>query len=286
MYRTITVQPETQACGAEVTGVDLSAPLGDEQIAEIRRAWLEHHVLSFPGQSLSDDDLERFATYFGTLGEDPFFGPIPGRTHTAAILREANDTSPIFAEVFHSDWSFMEEPPIATLLYSLDIPPEGGDTFFVNQHMALAEMPAGLKARLDGKRAIHSAKLAYSPEGLYGNDDNVGSMDIRVSERAYEANAHPIIRSHAETGEPGVFGAPIAYIVGVEGMPDEEAGALVKEMHDWQTQNRFIYRHVWQKGMLVMWDNRSVLHRASGGYEGHRRELHRVTIYAGDDLSH
>ena len=280
MFETITVTPGDQACGAEVTGIDLSQPLNDQQIREIREAWLEHHVLAFPGQTLTDEDQERFATYFGTLGEDPFFGPIPGRQYTAAIRREADDTSPIFAEVFHSDWSFMPEPPIGTLLYALDIPPEGGDTFFVNQHKAVEEMPETLKARLQGKLGIHSAKLAYSPEGLYGDDDNIGSMDIRVSDIAYEQSTHPLLREHPETGELGVFGAPVAYIIGVEGMSDAESMPLIKEMHDWQTQDQFVYQHKWQEGMLVMWDNRSVLHRASGGYEGHRRELHRVTIYA------
>ena len=279
MAAEITITPSGQACGAAITGVDLSKPLNDDQIRAIRNAWLEHHVVSFPDQNLSDDDLERFATYFGRFGEDPFFGPIEGREHIAAICREAEDTSPIFAESFHSDWSFMASPPIATVLYGLDIPPSGGDTYFVNQHKALAEMPADLKSRLSGKTAVHSAKYAYSPEGLYGDEDNIGSMDIRPSEQAYESNTHEILRAHPETGEPGIFGAPIAYIIGIEDMPDEEAHALVGEMHEWQIQDQFVYQHKWQNNMLVMWDNRSVLHRASGGYEGHRRELHRITVY-------
>ena len=280
MTETITVTPSGQACGAAITGVDLTAPLTDTLVADIRAAWLKHHVLSFPDQKLSDDDLERFAGYFGQNGEDPFFGSIPGREHIAAIRREADDTSPIFAESFHSDWSFMEQPPIATVLYGLDIPPQGGDTFFVNQHKALNEMPADLRERLEGRQAVHSAVMAYSPEGLYGNEENIGSMDIRPSEIAREKNLHQIVRAHPETGELGLFGAPIGYIVGIEDMPDEDAHALVREMHEWQTQEQFIYQHKWQNDMLVMWDNRSVLHRASGGYEGHRRELHRITVYA------
>jgi taurine dioxygenase len=280
MTETLSVTPSGQACGAEVTGIDLSKPLDDDQTRQIRDAWLQHHVLSFPDQKLSDDDLERFAACFGSFGDDPFFGPIPGREHIAAIRREADDTTPIFAESFHSDWSFMAHPPIGTVLYGLDIPPEGGDTFFVNQHKALAEMPDGLRRRLEDKRAVHSARLAYSPEGFYGDEERIGSMDIRPSDQAYEQHSHPIIRAHPESGEPGIFGAPFAYIIGIEDMPDAEAGALVQEMHQWQTQDRFIYRHKWRNNMLVMWDNRSVLHRASGGYEGHRRELHRITIYA------
>src|SRR5690606_10333819 len=108
------VTPSGQSCGAAVTGIDLSRPLGDEQVAEIRAAWLEHHVLSFPGQHLSDDDLERFTLYFGDFGQDPFFAPIEGREHIAAIRRDADETSPLFAENWHSDWSFQEHPPAGT----------------------------------------------------------------------------------------------------------------------------------------------------------------------------
>ena len=100
------VQPAGQACGAHVTGLDLKARLDPEQVAQIRAAWLEHHVLAFPDQFLSDDDLERFTLAMGGFGEDPFFAPIPGREHIAAIRREANEQSPLFAENWHTDWSF------------------------------------------------------------------------------------------------------------------------------------------------------------------------------------
>lgn len=279
MYEKIKVTALPQACGAEIRGVDLSEQLSDEEIGEIRQAWLEHHVVRFPDQNLTDDDLERFGTYFGTLAEDPFFAPLPGRTYTAAIRREADDTSPIFAEGFHSDWSFMPKPPIGTILYGIDIPPEGGDTYFVNQHKAWAEMPEELRSKLEEKVAIHSAKYAYSPTGFFENKDNIGSMDVVLSDAAYEEHPHPLIQTHSETGEKGIFGAPMIYIVGIEGMEDAEARELLKEMHAWQTQDQFVFRHKWQKGTLALWDNRSVLHRASGGFEGHRRELHRVTIY-------
>jgi len=97
------ITPSAQACGAEVTGVDLTRPLADETVAAIRSAWLEHHVLSFPDQAMSDDDLERFTLYFGEFGNDPFFDPIEGRQHIAAIRRDADEKSPLFAENWHSD---------------------------------------------------------------------------------------------------------------------------------------------------------------------------------------
>lgn len=278
MTETLSVRPSGQACGAEVTGVDLAQPLSDDVVAAIRAAWLEHHVLSFPDQHLTDDDFERFALQIGRFGYDPFFHPIPGREHIAAVRREASDTSPIFAEVFHSDWSFQPEPPAATLLYSLDIPPVGGDTLFADQHLALERMPDSLRDRLEGRVAVHCAALAYSPDGLYADDAKRGSMDIRISDEAYQRQTHRLIRPHPETGVAGLFGG--AYVIGLEGMSDDEARPLLMELAAWQAREEFVYRHQWQNHMLVMWDNRSVLHRATGGYEGYRRELHRITINA------
>ena len=275
----IKARPSGQAFGAEIIGIDLTEPLDTEDVRAIRDIWLEHHVVSFPNQNLTDDDLERFALYFGDFGDDAFFGPIEGREHIAAVLREAEDTNPIFADVWHSDWSFQESPPSGTVLYGIDIPPVGGDTLFANQHLALSEMPERLRTKLEGKTAIHSAVLGYAPNtGVYGTKERIGSMDIRPSDEAYKRQPHHLFRNHAENGRPGIFSAPFAYIVEFEGMADELALPLLKELLQWQTQDQFIYRHKWQSNMLVMWDNRSVLHRATGGYEGYRRELHRITI--------
>lgn len=190
---TISVTPSGQACGATVTGVDLTQALSDAVIKEIRDAWLEHHVLSFPDQVIDDDQFERFALRFGVFGDDGFFGPIEGREHIAAIRREAEDTQSIFADMWHSDWSSQEDPPAATFLYSLDIPPVGGDTLFVNKHLALEEMPSELRAKLEGKTAIHSAVLGYAPDGPYGDPKRRGSMDIRPSDEAYKRRPHPLI---------------------------------------------------------------------------------------------
>jgi taurine dioxygenase len=277
----IVIEPTGQACGARIKGVDLTKPLSADEVAQIRAAWLEHHVVVFPEQPIDDDDLERFTLSFGPFGDDPFFGPIPGREHIAAICREADETSPLFAEAFHTDWSFQENPPQGTCLRSVTIPPTGGNTLFANQHMAYQTMPEDLKARLKGKQGIHSAKLPYSPDGAYGTKDKESgrSMDIRPSEAAFEERTHPILKDHPESGRAGVFGT-LGYIIGIEGMEPAEAIPLLKELFDWQTREEFIYKHDWETDMLVMWDNRSVLHAATGGYEGHARVLHRTTIGA------
>jgi taurine dioxygenase len=277
----IEVIPSGQACGATVRGVDLSADLDAATVSQLRTAWLEHHVLAFPDQHMTDDDLERFTLYFGPFGDDPYIAPIPGRDHVIAVQRQADETSPLFAENWHSDWSFQATPPAGTCLLGITIPPIGGDTLYTNQHAALDAMPHDLRARLEGKMAIHSARGGYAPDGSYGAADQATdrSMDIRPSETARATQLHPIIREHPETGREGLFSC-LGYIIGIDGIADNDARALLLEMHAWQTRPEFIYTHKWQAGMLTMWDNRSCLHKATGGYAGHDRLLHRTTIGA------
>ena len=273
------IEPSGQACGARVTGVDLSQPLDRATVAAIRAAWLEHHVLAFPDQAMSDDDLERFTLAFGGFGHDPFFAPIAGRTNIAAILREADEQTPLFAENWHSDWSFQAAPPSGTCLLAIDIPPHGGDTLFANQHAAWDALPAARRAELADLVAVHSARLAYAPDGTYGARDKGRSMAIRPSEEALAVQTHPLVPAHPETGRRGFY-STLGYIIGIDGWEPEAALPLLQELTQWQGREEFTYRHRWGPGMLIMWDNRSLLHKATGGYEGHRRELHRTTIAA------
>jgi taurine dioxygenase len=275
----IRVEPSGQACGATVAGIDLSKSLKPEDVASVRAAWLKHHVLAFPDQHMSDDDLERYTVAFGGFGHDPFIAPIPGRSHIIAVTRKADETAPLFAENWHSDWSFQARPPAGTCLYGITIPPTGGDTLFANQHAALDAMPESMRAKLEGRMAIHSAKRAYAPEGQYGERDKGRSMDIRPSRDAEKTQLHPLIRKHPETGREGLFSC-FGYIIGIEGMPESESTPLLIELYQWQSREEFQYRHKWQPNMLLMWDNRSVLHAATGGYAGYDRILHRTTIAA------
>ncbi len=277
----LTVESSGQACGATIRGVDLRRDLSADLVEQIRTVWLDHHVVAFPSQPLDDDDLERFTQYFGGFGDDPFIAPIPGRDHVIAVERRAEETAPLFAENWHSDWSFQAHPPAGTCLFGLTIPPVGGDTLYADQHRALQAMPKDLRSRLEGRFAIHSARGGYAPDGTYGLADQATdrSMAIRPSEEAQATQRHPLVATHPETGIDGLFGC-VGYIVGIEGMDDDEARPLLMQMYQWQTDERFVYRHRWEKDMLVMWDNRSVLHRATGGYDGHDRLLHRTTIAA------
>lgn len=276
----LSVTPIDAPCGAVVTGVDLTTGLSAEQLAQIRAAWLEYHVMVFPDQQLSNGDLERFALGFGDFGRDPFFNPIEGHSNIAAIRRDANERTPLFADNWHTDWSFQTKPPIGTCLYGIKIPPQGGDTLFANQQLAYEEMPPALKQKVQNLTAVHSAASAYSPEGLYSDRmaSNAGrSMNIVVSERARETQTHPLIRPHTETGKPAIYSTR-GYIKGFVELDDKESQQLLAELYEYQSSPQFVYRHRWQSNMLVMWDNRSVLHKATGGYDGYDRLLHRVTI--------
>ena len=276
---TLSVTPSGAACGASVAGIDLSRELSTDLVAELRSHWLEHKVLVFPDQQLSTDDLLRFSRYFGQLGDDPFFGHIEESEYVAAIQRNADEKTPIFAEIFHSDWSFMDVPPAATALYGITIPPVGGNTLFANQVAAYEALPDALRDRADQLTAIHSAELGYAPDGIYGENDQASgrSMKIIPSERAREKCEHPLVRTHRETGKRALFSSA-AYIQGFTGMEKAESDELLMQLYAHQTSEAFVYSHRWEKDMLIMWDNRSLLHAATGGYDGHDRLLHRTTI--------
>jgi taurine dioxygenase len=273
----LTITPQAAPCSAAVTGIDLRRPLSADTVAEIRSAWLQHQVLAFPDQDMSLEDLERIALHIGPFGTDPFFGSVPGHPHIAQVRRDADETTKIFAETWHSDWSFLPRPPQATLLYGNVIPPVGGDTLFANQYLAWAALSPSMKALLIDKQGIHSARRGYARDGMYGERDAGRSMAIRYGDDALATQPQPIARVHPETGRTALFVSP-GYTIGVEGMPDADAQPLLLELFRHQVRDDFVYRHRWQPGMLLLWDNRCVVHAATGGYDGHARLLHRITV--------
>lgn len=264
-------------CGALVTDIDLKQSLSVDLISELRAVWVQHQVLGFPDQFLALEDLERFAEAFGEFGDDPFFDSIAGHPHIAEVRRDALETTPLFAESWHSDWSFLAKPPTATLLHGQVIPPQGGDTLFADQYAAWDALPEDLKALISGRNGIHSARNGYARDGLYGEQDVGRSMAIRYSDEALKTQVHPMVKAHPESGRMALFVNP-GYTIGIEGLAEAEARALLMQLFAHQTQDAFIYRHQWSAGMLTLWDNRCVLHAATGGYEGFDRLLHRITI--------
>jgi taurine dioxygenase len=263
--------------GAVVRGLDLRRPVEPLTANRLRQAWLDHQVLVFPEQDLGFAELEAVATTFGPIGEDPYFRPIPGQSHVVALTREADETSPLFADVFHSDWSFLPSPPAGTLLFSVEVPATGGDTLFADQYGAYEALPTELQERVEGLQGVHSARRGYAKEGLYGDRDVGRSMAIVASDDALATQLHPLVRTHPETGRRALY-CSLAYTIAIEGMDQDEGDALLGELFVHMAPEERTYRHRWSPGTVVLWDNRCLLHAATGGYEGHRRELHRLTI--------
>ena len=271
------ITPADAPCGATVRGIDLAQPLDAGTTAALRRAWLQHLVLAFPDQALTLEQFEQVALAVGPFGSDPFFHCLPDHPHIAQVRREPDEKTSLFADNWHSDWSFLPSPPAATLLLGQVIPPVGGDTLFANQYQAWDALPAAIKAAVQGRLGVHSARRGYAPQGRYGKADVGRSMAIRSDESALATQTHPIGRVHPETARTALFVSP-AYTIGIEGLPDDEAQPILAELFRHQGREPFVYRHRWQPDMLVMWDNRCLVHAATGGYEGHRRLLHRITV--------
>ena len=274
---TLRIEPSAASCGALIYGADLSQPHSPAEIDLIRDAWLKHQVIGIHGQELQITDLERFAAALGPDGDDPFIASIAGHPRVVEVRREANETTPVFAEAWHSDWSFLKFSPAGTLLYGKVIPPVGGDTLFANQYAAYDALTEAMKAKIADLQGIHSARRSYSPGGVYGERDKGRSMAIRYSEKAMATQLHPLVRTHSETGRRALF-VNLGYTIGIDGMNDAEGTALLSELFAHQSRPEFIYRHRWSPGLLTLWDNRCVLHTATGGYQGHQRVLWRITI--------
>lgn len=274
-----TVKKIDSPLGVIVHDLDLTQPLDTGTLTALRKTWLEHQLLVIPSQSISISDLERFAHSMGPYGEDPYFEAMPGHPHVAQVRREANETTRIFAEAWHSDWSFMVSPPAATVLLGSIIPPTGGNTLFANQYAAWEALPDGVKSRLRDAMGIHSARRGYARDGAYGEKDREAgrSMAIRYDDSALKTQLQPIARIHPETGRTALYVSP-GYTLGIEGWSEKESEDMMMFLFQHQTQAEFVYSHKWSADMLLMWDNRCLIHAATGGYEGHRRLLHRITI--------
>ena len=276
-YIHIEVEPNVSGFGAIVTGVDLSPPVSTNVIHEIRRALTQHSVLSFPEQTLDADKLQKFSAQLGPFGEDPYIRSMERFNHVIEVKRDAGETAPIFGSLWHSDWSFQEEPPSITCLYGVNVPPHGGDTLFADNYRAYESLANEVKSRIATLNAVQSATRAYSPKGLFSNDDKTRSMKILVSSSAEETVTHPLVRRHPSSAKKSLYVNHV-YTIGIEGLNSGESDALLNELLSASVQREFIYRHRWAPGTLALWDNRCVAHLAEGGYEGYDRLMYRTTI--------
>ena len=264
--------------GVEVSDFSLS-DLTEENIAFLRSKWVEYGLIVFPKLPLSHDEFKDFALSFGNFGDDPFISSLPDYPNIAEIKRSANEKATPFGGTWHSDWSFMKKPPSATLLHSKIIPPVGGNTLFANTEKSFAALPEKMKNKLRNLKVIHSAKIPYADDGFYALEKEERSMKILPSKEAKATFSHPMVKIHPETNKECLFINPV-YTINVEGFSEDESQQLLWELYEHMIQDKFVYEHVWNEDMLIMWDNRTVMHQATGGYDGYDRLLHRITLAA------
>ncbi len=279
-FAELTVKARSDGFGAEITGVDLSRPLPPQVLGRVKRAFADHAVVWFPGQPLTHDQLEAFTLQFGAFGANPFVAALEDHAQVVEVRREPDEDVAPFGGGWHSDWSFEERPPAATILHAKIVPPTGGETLFADCQRAYAELSAPQKRLLRDLRAHHSAAGPYGADGFFAHEQGRRSMKILPSAEADRSRSHPIVRRHPVTGRDGLFISP-GYTVAIEGMADAESAGLLKQLFDHMLQDRFVYKHTWSADMLTMWDNRCVIHCALDGYRGHRRVMHR-TVVAGE----
>ena len=264
--------------GVEVSDFSL-ADLTQENISFLRSKWVEYGLIVFPELPLSHDEFKDFALSFGDFGDDPFISSLQDFPNIAEIKRSANEKATPFGGTWHSDWSFMKKPPSATLLHSKIIPPVGGNTLFANTEKSFAALPEKMKNKLRNLKVIHSAKIPYADDGFYALEKEERSMKILPSKEAKATFSHPMIKIHPETNKECLFINPV-YTINVEGFSEDESQQLLWELYEHMIQDQFVYEHVWNEDMLIMWDNRTVMHQATGGYDGYDRLLHRITLAA------
>lgn len=276
----LTVKAHAGDFAAAITGVDLSQPLAAEVIGEIRALWLRHQVIYFPDQPLDHPQLAAFTRAFGSFGIEPYVKVMDDHDHIIEVRREPDEKVSPFGASWHSDWSFQKSPPAATILHSKITPPVGGETWYADGYAAYDALEEDERAELESLVALHSARRPYSPQGFFAGGGSDRSMTILPSEKAHDVQEHPLIRSHPETGRKALWVNSV-YTIGIKNMDKVQSHTLLKRLFAHSIEDRFIYRHRWASDMLIMWDNRCVQHCAQGGYDGHRRVMHRTTL-AGD----
>ena len=278
-YETIEATPVAGALGAEVSGVDLGRPLSGQALADIRQAFAEHLVLFFRDQSLTPETQIAFAKRLGPLFRVPYVEPLADHPDIIAVLKEADERNiATFGGTWHTDFSFLEKPPSATVLYAVEVPAIGGDTLWASMYAAYDALSDGIKAALDGLVAIHTGAphgTTHAPPA-----DLALSRSIKLTRNDPSADVeteHPVVRVHPLTGRKALFINPV-YVPRFAGMTEAESRPLLDYLGNHATQPQFTCRFAWRTGSLAIWDNRCTQHLAINDYDGVRRLLHRVTV--------
>ena len=264
--------------GVEVLNFEYNDISSKQKVNDLRDLWLAYSVIVFRNLKLTHEEFENFSLAFGVFGDDPYIDSISGYKNIIEVKRSAEEKAPPFGGSWHSDWSFQECPPSATLLHSKIIPPIGGETFFINTQAAYDDLSSKIKLKIKDLMVSHSAIRPYADDGFYALEkDKDRSMAIKPSAKAKEFFLHPLVRTHPETKKKSLFINQV-YSITVNGLNEKDSNELLEFLFFHMGQEKYIYKHRWEKNMLIMWDNRTVNHCAQGGYQGHKRLLHRITL--------
>ncbi|HUG74023.1 MAG TPA: TauD/TfdA family dioxygenase [Steroidobacteraceae bacterium] len=283
----IEVLPLAAAMGAEIRGVDVAAT-SDAQFAEIEQALFRHKMVFLRGQRIGHAAHHAFSRRFGEFAEDAYTDGVAGFREVQPLIKEADDHSAhVFGSGWHTDSPFLNQPPSITTLRAVQIPPWGGDTLWANAALAYRTLGPATQ-RMSGELRVHFSMrdvLASAQANAEARDNPVGKLVATRAlaelpqglRRKLEGAVHPLVRTHARTGEKSLYIDP-SYAIGIEGMNASESAPVMKMLTDHITQPAFTCRLRWEPDMLVLWDNRACVHQAFNDYEGHRREMYRTTV--------
>jgi len=272
-YRHIEVRPIAGALGAEIEGVDAARPLGDEIIAEIRRAFLDHLVIFLRSQSLTPQAQLAFARRFGKPMEYPQLKGLPECPLITPVVKLEHERVN-FGGIWHSDTTYLARPPMASMLYAVEIPPYGGDTLFANQYLAYESLSDGYRKMLDGLVGVSSSLKA---DASRTREDRLRAAGVEHKVLVAE---HPVVRTHPETGRKALY-VNVGHTTHFKGLTEDESRPLLDYLFQHQVLPEFTCRLRWERGSLAFWDNRCTQHNPVNDYHGFRRVMHRVTL-AGD----
>lgn len=271
----ISITPLSEHTGAEVRGIDLRRDVGDEARERLNRAFVEHSVLAIRGQRLSPREFADAARLFGEIfvqHNTRFALPECPVVHYISNEDKYPDGKRYIPGAgYHTDHSNDATPPKATMLHAVELPDSGGDTQFVNMHRAWETLPEAMRQRIEGLKALHVYQSRHSERKLFG-------LPPEAKGRVPDAVVHPIVRTHPETGRKAIYINPIR-IESIVGMDDDEALPLLDALLEHAVRLEHQYRHRWQPGDVVIWDNRCLLHKANGDYDmSQRRYLYRLML--------
>lgn len=276
---TFRIEPLAPPLGAEVTGLDLSRRLDAQDFDRLHEAHLAHHVLVFRDVHITPAQQVAFTGLWGPLQRHvlhPF--ALPGQPEVLVVSNILENGRPIglgdAGAFWHSDLSYKPRPSLGSFLHAQELPATGGDTLFANQHLAWEKLPQSLRAAVAGRQAEHSYLKKYAEL----QRRSPWRPDLSAEQVAQVAPAvHPIVRTHPETGRQALFVSE-HFTTRIVGLPDDESRQILDELFAFSTRSEFVYRHRWQPHDLVFWDNRSLLHLATGCPDDQRRRLNRTTI--------